>query len=316
MKRAKNAQKKHQTATFDAVLRDWLRTVQPRLKAGSYATYAGIVDSHLLPDLGKLSPEELDAPAVGKYLTGLQARYAPATVQAVGTVLRMALRHGEDMGYTVPQFTPVKGLPARGGRILTEPERRRLERFLLEQESPMALGTLLALYTGLRLGELCALTWGDLDREAQALTVRRTLLRVRQPQGSVPKTALVFSTPKSASSRRIIPIPGRLQGLLERCRREDGFFLLSGAPEPTDPRTVQVRFKKYLRQAGIRDINFHALRHTFATRCVSLGFDPKTISAILGHADVSMTLNRYVHPSLKGMRACIDQSAVSSYYKI
>lgn len=301
--------RKRKTTThiiFNNVLEDWLATVRPRLKEGSYATYAGIVDTHLRPDLGGLSPEELSAPVVSKYLADLQAQYAPSTVQTVGCVLNMALQHGGNMGYSVPKLAPIHGIARRGGRTLTDPERICLEQFLYKQDTPMALGTLLALYTGLRLGELCALTWGDLDWESKTLTVRRTLLRVQQPKGSTPRTALVFSTPKSSSSRRIIPLPTRLLNLLACRRMPDSFFVLSGTPRPADPRTVQGRFKKYLRQAGLNDINFHALRHTFATRCVSLGFDAKTVSVILGHADVSMTLNRYVHPSMAGMRRCVD----------
>ena len=313
MKPAKQDRETPAPATFNSVLEDWLAAVRPRLKEGSYAAYSRIVDTHLRPDLGALPPEALSAAVVGEYLAGLQGQYAPATVQTVGCVLNMALRHGGGMGYPVPRLAPIPGEARRGGRALKERERVRLERFLLAQDSSTALGTLLALYTGLRLGELCALTWGDLDREAKTLTVRRTLLRVQRPKGSTPRTALVFSTPKSDSSRRVIPIPARLLDILERQRLPDGCFLVSGTSRPADPRTVQGRFKRYLRQAGLDDINFHALRHTFATRCISQGYDAKLVSAILGHADVSMTLNRYVHPSIAGMRRCVDGLPPAGY---
>lgn len=293
---------------FSALLDSWLDDARPRLKAGSYSTYAGIVEGHLRPTLGSLPLRRLDEERLRTFWEEVRTRCAPATAQILSCVLRQVLNHGTALGYPLPQLDP-EPRPNRGAaRILSEPEICRLESALAAAPGLTELGVLLCLHTGLRLGELCALTWRDLDGQAGAITIRRTLLRIRSDRPEGPRTQLVFSEPKSVGSHRTIPIPPADASRLEQFRASPDDFLLTGTDRPMDPRTMQNRFKNLLRRAGVDDINFHALRHTFATRCVDCGCDPKTLSTILGHADVSMTLNRYVHPSLSGMRACMGRA--------
>lgn len=293
---------------FSDLLDSWLADVHPRLKAGSYSTYAGIVECHLRPALGSLPLRRLDAEQLRTFWEALRPSCAPATAKILHCVLRQVLNYGTALGYSLPQLSPEPWPNRNTARSLSELEIRRLESSLSTAPGLTELGVLLCLHTGLRLGELCALTWRDVDCQTGAIHIRRTLLRIRNDRPDGPRTQLVFSEPKSVCSRRIIPIPPADAVRLEQFRAAPDCFLLTGTERPLDPRTMQNRFKNLLRRAGVEDINFHALRHTFATRCVDCGCDPKTLSTILGHADVSMTLNRYVHPSLSGMRACMGRA--------
>ncbi|MBR1485871.1 MAG: site-specific integrase, partial [Synergistaceae bacterium] len=163
-----------------------------------------------------------------------------------------------------------------------------------------ALGILLSLFTGLRIGELCALKWSDFSFADKEFRVQRTMQRLHNlNENSVRKTFIEIDAPKSPCSLRKIPIPGELIKYLKSFYVE-GAFVLSGSKNKfVEPRTMENRFKSVLKKCGVEQINFHALRHSFATRCVELGFDVKSLSEILGHANVNITLNRYVHPSMK-----------------
>ena len=158
-----------------------------------------------------------------------------------------------------------------------------------------AFGIMLSLFMGLRIGELCGLKWEDVDFQHKILHIRRTVQRI-SCKNSSRKTKIVISTPKSATSFRDIAIPDMLMEYFKKFRNEADFFILSGSDKPIEPRAMQYRYKKILRSAEIENHNFHKLRHTFATNCTQKGFDIKTLSVILGHSTVNLTLNRYVHP--------------------
>ena len=314
----RRAREEKQDICLGQAVDQWLTVCAARYKRSTCSTYRRVADRHIVGELGACPVEELTGQRISAYLNALiyggpgRPALACATVHSVLTVLRGALRYAESRGAV---FTGWDALdrPRRGpseARVLTEEERGRLEHALRGALEPAALGTLLCMYTGLRLGELCALKWGDIS-DAGVLTVRRTAQRIRNPDFGPEdprRTVVVFDTPKSDSSRRSIPVPSALQPVLEAMRRPPDCFVLSGETQRfLEPRTMQNRFKKQLRTAGVDDINFHALRHTFATDCVRLGFDPKTLSQILGHSDVGVTLNTYVHPSLSAMRSMMER---------
>ena len=158
---------------------------------------------------------------------------------------------------------------------------------------------LLSLKTGLRIGELAGLLWSDIDFEAGFLNVQRTVSRIYHGDGT---TSIHIGDPKSESSRRRVPLPPGLLQMLEHHRQAGEVYLTSGRTKHQEPGTLQLHFKVVLKRAGIRDLNFHTLRHTFATRYVEKGFDVKSLSMILGRSDVSITLNTYVHPSMENLR--------------
>lgn len=168
---------------------------------------------------------------------------------------------------------------------------------------------LLCLYTGLRLGELCALRWTDIDFVGKTLTVNRTVQRIAVP-GCITKTVLLETDPKSESSGRTIPMTSELLEILSQLKK--GQTYVFGSEKPLDPRTMQYRFKKILKETGIDNRTFHTLRHTFATNCVENGMDVKALSELLGHSDVKITLNRYVHPTMDSKRKQI--ASLSDFY--
>ena len=174
-------------------------------------------------------------------------------------------------------------------------ERKRLESYLLHNQNNTNISVLLCLFTGLRVGELCGLKWSDIDFQNGTVSVCRTVQRINKHG----KSEVAIGSPKSKSSVRIVPIPDFLLAILKAKRKGDDFYIITRTSKPTEPRTMQNRFKSILKTCGIRNVNFHLLRHTYATICIENGFDPKTLSELLGHADASITLNRYVHSSMQ-----------------
>lgn len=305
--------------TLSEAGRAWLAASEGRLKPSTLSIYAGILRAHIDPVLGlrplhALSGREIEAflcekAAPREGMPGL----APRTVSNISTVLHGIFDHACRTGSLreSPAWTCPAGRAAKNTAVLDAREKKILTRHLLNnintgQRADESFGLLLCLYTGMRLGEICALRWGDVTPRPHSILVHRTVQRISDPAGHR-RTALVFGSPKSPSSDRVIPMPHFLHRLADRQRREDECFILTGTPSPMDPRTMQNHFKAVLRRCGLRQVNFHAIRHTFATDCVGAGFDPKTLSSILGHADVSVTLNTYVHPSFDVMRRFMDK---------
>ena len=164
-----------------------------------------------------------------------------------------------------------------------------MEQYLLQTGLTIDLAILLCLFTGLRVGELCGLQWSDIDFENGTLSVKRTVQRIYRNGCS----EVLIGSPKSRTSVRTIPVPSFLLTLLEKKKRQDFLYLITGKSKLAEPRTMQYRFQKILKLCGIRKVPFHLLRHTYATDCIAHGFDAKTLSELLGHADASITLNRY-----------------------
>lgn len=183
-------------------------------------------------------------------------------------------------------------------RVFSLEEEKQLLEYLQNNMDLPALGILLCLFTGIRIGELCAMKWDDINLDERKMSVGKTMQRIRSSSALERKTEVRIFEPKSICSVRIIPLPDVLIGLLEKFYISGAFLLTGSNSHFIEPRTMQNRFKKILAACGIEDANFHAIRHTFATRCVELGFDTKSLSEILGHASVAITMNRYVHPTM------------------
>lgn len=313
--------------TVAEMAEEWLASCVGQHKRSTYAAYQMVVDKHIRPDLGNVPVAELTRIQISSYLNAKtfggdgQPALAPSTVCSIITVLRAVFYCAEQHGVAVQAWSALNRPHQRSRETstLTEEEQQKLETFLWETIDTDKLGILLCLYTGLRIGELCALRWGDISEDG-ILTVHRTVQRIRNPdygKEGAPRTIIVFDTPKSDSSRRSIPIPSALQEPLEQFRCAPDCFILTGDSTVfREPRTMQNRFKTCLKRSGVRDINFHALRHTFATNCVQLGFDPKTLSKILGHSTVGLTLNTYVHPPISVMRSMMERLSRPDYYKV
>ena len=196
-------------------------------------------------------------------------------------------------------------------RVLTREEQGRFIAYLSASRDPVKFGTILALLTGLRIGELCALRWQDVDTEAGLLYVSRTMQRLACVNEDT-QTQIVTGDAKSSSARRVIPLIGSLAELCATYRCEDrNAYILTGSPSRyMEPRTLQYRFDKYTAECKLEGVHFHTLRHTFATRCVESGFELKSLSEILGHSNAKVTLDRYIHSSLELKRENMNKLAV------
>lgn len=294
--------------TVKELTMEYISTIKPRLKESSEANYRLKAEKHIIPAFGDMMCAMLRASDVyafieNKLKSGLSARYVADIIVLLKSVYRYASRvYGINNcleGIVMPKRTKPEI------KVLSKSEQSRLMAYLNDDFDLNALGIALSLHTGIRIGELCALQWKDIDLTNRTITVRKTVQRIKNYNGKS-KTKLVITEPKSQSSVRVIPIPDFLVVMLENFKDSGDKYVLSGRYSPVEPRTVQYRFASVLKKANLPSVHFHSLRHVFATNCVALGFDVKTLSEILGHSSVEITLNRYVHSSLDRKRACMD----------
>ena len=276
-------------------LEDMARSVKP----STLACYRRNIQCHILPTLGARVAAELTAEEVNDFIQQLQEDYSPKLVREVGSLLlRIVAIEGVGYGNDV-ELPKAK---QKAVEVFTEPELKQMGQVILRRPDRTGLGVLLTAYTGLRLGELCGLQWQDVDVGAGLLHIQRTVERIAQPGGI---TRLTVLTPKTETSERWVPIPREMLRVMEPKSRSEGFLLTGGETLP-DPRTCQYRYKVLLERCGVRYRSFHALRHTYATRCIERGVDVKSVSELLGHSDVRTTLRLYVHSSMDYKRKAVE----------
>ncbi|MCI8525300.1 MAG: site-specific integrase [Oscillospiraceae bacterium] len=296
--------------TVPALFLGWLEAKRSQIKPSSFARYEMLVRRHILPALGAAQVRTLTAQKLRGFVDGLlrdgrldgRGGLSPKTVGDIAAVCKSALRLARRQYALAPDLLEFSAPPVRRrpAEVLSEQESAQLTRAALAGWDLQSAAYLLCLNTGLRLGEVCALKWSDLDLAGGVLRVSRTAIRL--------KGGLTVQTPKTAASARTIPLTAQMLSLLAQRRggaAADAYLLTGRTDRPMEPRTVQYRFHRFLRQNGLKDRNFHTLRHSFATRCMACGADAKLLSEILGHSSVRTTLQLYVHPSLAQKRACL-----------
>ncbi len=194
-------------------------------------------------------------------------------------------------------------------RVLSKSEHKILSEYLAADLCPCKLGVLLALWTGMRIGELCALQWRHVNLLDKTIKVESSMQRLCQnTPGSTSKTAVIVDSPKTISSVRTIPISESIQRLCVKMDPHNpNAYILTGTEHFMEPRLLQYHFQRYAASCNLQDVTFHTLRHIFATRCVEVDFEIKSLSEILGHASTSITLNRYVHCSMDLKRKNIEK---------
>ena len=292
--------------TVEELSAEWLLVNQSRLKPSTCQRYQGFLKNHLEGSLGSMEVLYVTTVIIHQFaMERLSCGLSAQTVNAVLTVLHSILKYGHRQ-YQLPLPEIIYlSVEKKEMRVLSQEEQKKLVGYLMQDLDLCKLGVLIALYTGLRLGELCALKWEDIGGDS--ITVRRTMQRLKK--NNIDGTGLHIGSPKTKTSLRSIPIPSFLQEQIEPFRRPElaeSYFLATTAGEIIEPRIMQYRFSRYLKDAGIDKANFHALRHTFATRCVEAGFEIKSLSEVLGHANVQTTLNKYVHSSFDLKRANME----------
>ena len=304
---------------LSSVARRWEENIAQQIKESSFVKYHVIVKNHLLPALGDVNVEEMTHELIESFAIRLLRGegkngkpLAPRTVSDILCVLRSILRFARRAGAVIPcDGSSVRiRRPAVDIRVLTRQEQDILCDYIYSNMSLKNAGLLLSLFAGLRVGELCALRWEDIALDEKLIYVRHTMHRIQNLEPEGPRTRVVVTTPKSATSNRMIPLPEDLAELLKELPGQHRGYFLSGREDVyLEPRCMQYHFGRTLERCGISYANYHALRHTFATRCVELGFDVKCLSELLGHSTVTMTMDRYVHPTLDHKREHMQRLA-------
>lgn len=303
---------KNKSLLFREVLFMWLENNKVKLKPSTYSKYYRMIEKHLVPVIDNTPITNVTVQYINNILCkkssngrldscgGLSATY----VRTIGFILKSAMTFAQENNYcnTLKGTVNMPVITKNQLRVLSITEQQRLENACCMNSSNKELGIILSLYTGIRLGEVCGLRWEDIDYETNTMHIYHTVERIQNNYEacSTCKTKLVLLDTKTANSDRVIPIPSKLMPLLHK--EKSGFVIKGDVYDYADPRTLQYFFKKKLKESKLDDINFHALRHTFATRCIESGMDAKTLSEILGHSDVNITLRTYVHSSLEHKR--------------
>lgn len=292
---------------FGEVAQMWLNGIKNTVKESTYSNYIMKIEKHILPKIGgicyeKLTADLLNAFVSDKLAAGLSAKYVSDISVLIKSVCKFAHTCCGYDNKAEFMVLPKKEKQAEK-KALTDNEQSSLNACLAKDITPSKAGILLSAATGIRIGELCALKWSDFDLEKSILTVSKTMQRIKNHTGS--GTKIVITSPKSRTSIREIPIPEFLKSALHRLKCSSDCFFLTGTHFFAEPRTMQYRFKSILKKLNLPQVNFHSLRHMFATKCVSLGVDVKTLSEILGHSSVKITLDRYVHSSMERKQSCM-----------
>ena len=289
----------------------WKEEKRQFVKKSTFAAYSLIVETHLQPAFGNLTAiTEKDVQDF--VLQKLNGGLSQKTIKDMLIVLRMILKFGAKKNYCV--YAPIDVIfPTDRERqeleVLSIANQKKIMRFVEDNFTFRNLGIFICLSTGIRIGEICALTWDDIDTDNGVIHIRKTIQRIYVKENGIKKTELLIDTPKTATSRRDIPMIKDLYEILKPLKNvvNNDYFVLTNEATPTEPRTYRNYYKKLLDKLGIPPIKFHGLRHSFATRCIESKCDYKTVSVILGHSNISTTLNLYVHPNYEQKKKCIDK---------
>lgn len=294
---------------FAEVVRQWTAAKQPYVKASTMSIYSTHLHTHLVPAFGSYT--SLSETEAQEFVNRcLEEGLNPKTVRDIVMILKMVLRfavkacswENRPIDIHYPPQKVKTALPT-----FTLREHKKLIGYLETHPSNYNIGISLCLCTGMRIGEICALKWGDVDLNAGTVRVHKTLQRVYLPADH--HSRLMEDVPKTSNSYREIPLSRQEVMILRPLKREAkaSWYLVTNSPKAPEPRCVRDYFYRLCKQLGLPKIPFHGLRHTFATRCIESKCDYKTVSALLGHASISTTLNFYVHPDHSLKKKCVEQ---------
>ena len=293
---------------FRVVTEEWLKYKKNTVKKSTYYNYSYSVEKYLYPKFADQDITQIKD--YNDFIEKLTDTLAPKTVRDIITKLKEIINFYEEEHNTKLNIKKMS-LPKMNKKeiqILSNKEKQKLEKYCIEQNSLKSLGILICLNTGLRVGEVCALRWENVDFETRRIHVEKTIERIYSKEEN--KTIVIIDTPKSITSVRTIPINSKLYNILKQIRgksKKTDFVLTGSSEHYVEPRNYQYHFKEILKRNKVKKYKFHTLRHTFATNCIEAGMDIKSLSEILGHADVSITLNIYVHSSDKAKRKYLEK---------
>ncbi len=301
--------------TFRTVAEEWLADKKQYVKKSTYAAYSLLLLNHLLPEFGE-AMEVTEKSIQDFVLRKLDYGLGQKSIKDILIVLKMIIRFGVKSGYWQHMEMDIKFPTEREKQsleILSKADQRKLMEFTKSNFTFMNLGIYMCLSSGMRIGEVCALTWQDIDIESSVINVRKTIQRIYLVENGESHTDVIIDTPKSKNSIREIPMTSEMIKIIRPLKKivNPNFFILSNDSHPVEPRTYRNHYKRILIQLGIPLLKFHGLRHSFATRCIESKCDYKTVSVLLGHSNISTTLNLYVHPNMEQKKRCVEQMCKS-----
>lgn len=305
------------SGSFAEAAQMWLDSNRDRCKGSTEAKYEYLLKTHILPALGSAKTSDLSCAEINEFLMRKSASgrldgsggLAPSYVRSITLTIRAVLKYAQEHGMCQPLTGALYRPSAKSApvEVLSLEEQKRFEAQLHENCTGSRLGCFLALQSGLRIGEICALSWDDVDIDRGLLHVRHTVTRASGRSAST-GTSLCLDRPKTRSSLRTIPVSERLGAVLKAAySTRASEFVISKREGFISPRTFDYQYHRLLEICSLPNRNFHTLRHTFATRCIEAGVDVKTLSEILGHANTGITLNIYVHSSLERKRQMLER---------
>lgn len=289
----------------------WKTDKKNYVKKSTFSAYVLLIENHLLPTFGdkhEIPEADVQHFVLQKLASGLSQK----TIKDILIVLKMVLKFGAKNKWITYepfeiQYPTVRESPQI--EVLTKTDQKRIMNYIQEHFTFRNLGVYICLSAGMRIGEVCALTWEDIDTDNGIISVNRTIQRIYVIENGTRRTELILDTPKTKNSIREIPISKDLLRILKPFKKivNPSFFVLTNDVKPTEPRTYRSYYKNLMKELKMPELKFHGLRHSFATRCIESNCDYKTVSVLLGHSNISTTLNLYVHPNMEQKKKAIEQ---------
>ena len=297
--------------TFEEIVVLWQADKKQYVKRSTYSAYSLLVNNHLIPAFEGVYDvtEEMVQSFV---FTKLEHGLSQKSIKDILIVLKMILRFAVKQGFMQHREIDVK-FPTERERqeveVLSRNNQKHIMEYVQSHFTFMNLGIYICLCAGLRIGEVCALVWDDIDVENGVINVSKTIQRIYVIEGGEKHTEVIIDTPKSKNSIREIPIARDLLKMIKPFKKvvNGRFYVLTNSAQPTEPRTYRNYYKRLMTQLDMPKLKFHGLRHSFATRCIESRCDYKTVSVLLGHSNISTTLNLYVHPNMEQKKKCVEQ---------
>ena len=298
---------------FSKIVALWKEDKKQYVKRSTFAAYTLLIENHILPSFGEMAlVEEQDVQTF--VFRKLNEGLSHKTIKDILIVLKMILRFGAKNQMTEYRQIDIKFPTERDKHsidILNRSHQKQIMEYIRLHFTFKNLGIYICLSAGMRIGEICALTWDDLDVENGIIHVRKTIQRIYVIEEHRKYTEVILDTPKTKNSIREIPMTKNLLKMIRPIKKivNGNFYVLTNEPKPTEPRTYRNYYKQFMQSLGLPLMKFHGLRHSFATRCIESKCDYKTVSVLLGHSNISTTLNLYVHPNLEQKKRCMEQMA-------
>jgi len=300
--------------TIEQATKDFLAQSKSKLKESTFSRYSFICERHIIPYFKGMNLDRLNTESINNFVQyklnngGLTSKpMSPKTINDMTCLLLQIAKSYCKLDITIDKLSYNQNEIS----IFTESEYNKLKAYLTIGTDSKKLGIIVAMLTGVRIGELCALKWENINLDSGVITIDKTMQRIKITADiEKAKTRIIIDKPKSNASTRAIPIPEILLHKLQGFKSSNNTYLLTNTTDYIEPRIYQRHFKGYLQACSIRDNNFHTLRHTFATMAISRGVDIKTVSLLLGHTDISFTMKRYVHPNMEHKRQQMEKLAI------